>query len=144
MDLSRTRSSSETNTRLRLRGVRSPTGIPGTGQLDLVQKGLGMGTSGSVPRYTSRRWTIGMSLGPPTCQVYLVSHGMPSESNPEASRSLRTARATRRAEESLPDEATNDRRGIAAAKPGDAVAPRAAEARRVHGRPADAAIVAET
>ena len=110
----------------------------------MVQKGLGMGTSGSAPRYTSRRWTIGMSLGPPTCQVYLFSHGMPSESNPEASRSLRTARATRRAEESLPDEATNDRRGIAAAKPGDAVAPWAAGARRVHGRPADAAMLAKT
>ena len=96
MDLSRTRSSSDTNTRLRLSRVRSPMV---TGQLDLVQNGLGMGVRGFSPRYTSRRCTHGMSFGPPTRQVYFcVSHTMPSGScspNPEASLEPSTAAGRR-------------------------------------------------
>jgi hypothetical protein len=70
-----------------------------TGQLDLVQNGLGMGVRGFSPRYTSRRCTHGMSFGPPTRQVYFcVSHTMPSGScspNPEASLEPSTAAGRR-------------------------------------------------
>ena len=67
MLFSNTRSSSETKVRFSEIGVRSPIV---TGHDDFVQNGDGRGSSGSTPLYTSRRCTHGMSLGPPTLQLY--------------------------------------------------------------------------
>ena len=67
MDFSNTRSSSLTNVRFKDTGVRSPMV---TGHEDFVQNGLGLGSKGFSPRYTSRRCRHGMSFGPPTRHVY--------------------------------------------------------------------------
>lgn len=92
MDLSSTRSSSLTNVRLRERGVRSPMV---TGHDDFVQKGLGLGSRGFSPRYTSRRCTHGMSFGPPTRQLYFSWSNSRSSNVPFAA-SASTARGGRR------------------------------------------------
>ena len=92
MDLSSTRSSSLTNVRLRERGVRSPMV---TGHDDFVQKGLGRGSRGFSPRYTSRRCTHGMSFGPPTRQLYFSWPNSRSSNVPFAA-SASTARGGRR------------------------------------------------
>lgn len=91
MDLSSTRSSSLTNVRLRESGVRSPML---TGHEDFVQNGLGRGSRGFSPRYTSRRCTHGMSFGPPTRQLYFSWSNSRSSNVPLAA-SASTARVGR-------------------------------------------------
>jgi len=91
MDLSSTRSSSLTNVRLRASGVRSPML---TGHEDFVQNGLGRGSRGFSPRYTSRRCTHGMSFGPPTRQLYFSWSNSRSSNVPLAA-SASTARGGR-------------------------------------------------
>ena len=66
-----------------------------TGHDDFVQKGLGLGSRGFSPRYTSRRCTHGMSFGPPTRQLYFSWSNSRSSNVPFAA-SASTARGGRR------------------------------------------------